>query len=337
MKHLKNVLNRLEGVRQHGDYWSALCPAHADREQSLNIALGEGNRVLLKCHAGCRIEAILAAIGLKMRDLYAHGRDAYAPAPVATSIPRKANPDLRHVIYSMLVAGGSLTDEHRAELVRRGLTEEEIDRNGYISSKSVMDFPFPEDSYLGHNRHQLVAAVPGLQLNMGGMPIFRSEDGLLIPVRDHWRRVVAVQVRVGGHPKYVWPRGTMTTLHVPLQTNPYSPKLWITEGPLKADVAAALGGLPVVGVPGVAQWATLGPLLRGKPRRKIVIAFDADWITKPQVAEQRLACARVLAKSGHAVYLADWPLEVGKGLDDLLLTGRMPEVRAVHETAASVG
>lgn len=50
--------------------WQAKCPGHKDRNPSLSIAEGRDGRTLLNCHAGCRVEAILAAMGLQMSDLY---------------------------------------------------------------------------------------------------------------------------------------------------------------------------------------------------------------------------------------------------------------------------
>jgi putative DNA primase/helicase len=64
------VLSRLKGVRRAGNGWSALCPAHDDKRQSLSVAEGRDGRVLLKCHAGCDAQAIVRAIGLELRDLF---------------------------------------------------------------------------------------------------------------------------------------------------------------------------------------------------------------------------------------------------------------------------
>ncbi len=61
--------------KRHGEAWSARCPAHDDRDPSLSIGTGTDARVLLHCHAGCAVEAIVATIGLGMKDLM--------PAPVA--------------------------------------------------------------------------------------------------------------------------------------------------------------------------------------------------------------------------------------------------------------
>lgn len=60
--------------KRHGEAWSARCPAHDDRNPSLSIGVGTDTRVLLHCHAGCPVEAIVGTLGLAMKDLM--------PAPV---------------------------------------------------------------------------------------------------------------------------------------------------------------------------------------------------------------------------------------------------------------
>ena len=66
---LELVLGKLDGVRQHGGYWMAQCPAHEDREASLSIARGTEQPVVFKCHAGCDRDAILDALGLTLADV----------------------------------------------------------------------------------------------------------------------------------------------------------------------------------------------------------------------------------------------------------------------------
>jgi hypothetical protein len=70
MTPLENLLGRLQGVRKARNGWSARCPAHDDRKASLSIAQGEDGTVLVKCHAGCETSAVLAAVGLKLADLF---------------------------------------------------------------------------------------------------------------------------------------------------------------------------------------------------------------------------------------------------------------------------
>jgi hypothetical protein len=54
--------------------WQARCPSHSDTTPSLSVAAGRDGRVLLHCHAGCSLDAILAALKLERRDLYAGPR-----------------------------------------------------------------------------------------------------------------------------------------------------------------------------------------------------------------------------------------------------------------------
>jgi hypothetical protein len=68
------VLERLTAVRRAGSRWTARCPAHADRHPSLSVAEGDDGRVLLKCFVGCTVEAIVAALGLEMHDLFTDAR-----------------------------------------------------------------------------------------------------------------------------------------------------------------------------------------------------------------------------------------------------------------------
>jgi putative DNA primase/helicase len=66
---LERVLRRLKGVRPSGDGYLALCPAHDDHRPSLSIADGNSG-VVINCHTGCEAEAIVAALGMHLGDLF---------------------------------------------------------------------------------------------------------------------------------------------------------------------------------------------------------------------------------------------------------------------------
>ena len=51
------------------DTYRCYCPAHDDENPSLSIALGASGKVVLHCHAGCKPEKVLEAVGLTMADL----------------------------------------------------------------------------------------------------------------------------------------------------------------------------------------------------------------------------------------------------------------------------
>ena len=71
------LLDKLENVKQSGDKYQALCPAHQDKEHSLSLK-ADGNKILLHCFAGCTAEAITGAIGISMSDLFLDTKQAKA-------------------------------------------------------------------------------------------------------------------------------------------------------------------------------------------------------------------------------------------------------------------
>jgi hypothetical protein len=81
-RQLRAILDRLRGVRGEGNQWKALCPAHADKNPSLSLREGNG-KVLLHCFAGCAVESICAALGIKISDLFTEPRE-----------PRKREPGI---------------------------------------------------------------------------------------------------------------------------------------------------------------------------------------------------------------------------------------------------
>jgi hypothetical protein len=85
---IAEVLARFPDAKKTGKGWTARCPAHDDRNPSLSIGEVEGGKVLMKCHAGCRVEDILAAVGLTMGDLFpaGNGNGLFRPALQSTSM-----------------------------------------------------------------------------------------------------------------------------------------------------------------------------------------------------------------------------------------------------------
>ncbi len=69
--NIEEILNKLQKVKATGNRkWMACCPAHPDKTPSLSVSVGNDERILLYCHAGCAIESVLYALQLEMKDLY---------------------------------------------------------------------------------------------------------------------------------------------------------------------------------------------------------------------------------------------------------------------------
>lgn len=61
--------------------WTDLCPAHDDQRASLSIGLGRDGRILIHCHAGCAVEAILARLGISASSLFPPREERAQRAP----------------------------------------------------------------------------------------------------------------------------------------------------------------------------------------------------------------------------------------------------------------
>ena len=70
---LADLHGTLDKSKRTGDTLKARCPAHDDKNPSLSVKIGDNDCVILKCFAGCPTEDVVAALGWKMRDLFATG------------------------------------------------------------------------------------------------------------------------------------------------------------------------------------------------------------------------------------------------------------------------
>lgn len=64
------MLGRFDRATKTGDQWLVRCPAHEDRKASLAVSEGSDGKVILFCHAGCQVVAILASLGLGVSALF---------------------------------------------------------------------------------------------------------------------------------------------------------------------------------------------------------------------------------------------------------------------------
>jgi hypothetical protein len=97
------VLAAVPDPKRDGAGWRARCPSHEDRRASLGIREAEDGRVLMRCRAGCKTEAVVAALGLTWAALYPDrpadtGRGAQ---PAANGHPATAGRTVRHELRSL--------------------------------------------------------------------------------------------------------------------------------------------------------------------------------------------------------------------------------------------
>lgn len=150
--------------------------------------------------------------------------------------------------------------------------------------------------------------------------------GYLIPFRDEQGRIQALQIKTDhGDPKYLFfgfrdsGIDNSTPVHV---VNPdvarRTKSAWVTEGPLKADVASMFFDACFVASPGVSSWRSLTPVLKNLNLEGIVQAFDRDQDENPAVKK----CVEKFEEhlmDKIQISRAKWPPEYGNGVDDAIM------------------
>lgn len=72
-------------LRRDGQRFMVRCPAHDDNNPSLGITTGHTQPVLMRCYAGCELDAILAAAGLDIADVTSGDYDVAQERPVRSA------------------------------------------------------------------------------------------------------------------------------------------------------------------------------------------------------------------------------------------------------------
>jgi hypothetical protein len=247
-----------------------------------------------------------------------------------------------------MLAGLQLSETHRHALRNRGLIDEEIDRRHYRT------LPVRGRARLARELHDRfgdgLLSVPGfiLKPGEGGKPYVTvaGAAGLLVPIRDPSEGIVAVLVRrddTGSGPRYFYLSSTKhggpgpgTPAHVPLGITSPTETIRLTEGPLKADIAFALSGLPTVGAASASNWRPALGVLTALGCKTVRLAFDADLLDNAHVARSLTDCCEAAIAGGLAVDVERWDKADGNGIDDLLNAGKAPEVLVSDAALAAV-
>ncbi|WP_406676420.1 DUF3854 domain-containing protein [Neomoorella carbonis] len=247
------------------------------------------------------------------------------PAPV----------EVRDRVYRHFLRLLELYPRHKEELLRRGLSEEDITRNGY---KSIPEHVNPWILCKKLIRSGLnLAGIPGFyraKSKYGGSYwTFNSSPGYFIPIRDAQGRIQALQRRMDDirNGKYMLFSGHSdqggcscgTPAHVARPLEVKDGRVWITEGQLKADIAAAYLGAVVIGAQGGTSWKPVVPVVLELGAKEVVIAYDRDQETNKEVARGKRMLAAELKKLGITVREAIWKArsKEEKGIDDALVAG----------------
>lgn len=117
----------------------------------------------------------------------------------------------------------------------------------------------------------------------------------------------------------------------PLENYMDTSTIWWGEGPLKGDIATEFTKQVHLQVPGVNQWRLLLEPTKALRPNQVIFAFDADAQTKEDTVQENVLRAiegakQELSPLGIDFAIALWPIDKGKGLDDLMNAGYKPRV-----------
>lgn len=259
----------------------------------------------------------------------------------------KASDEHISLVYTNMLKLLSLSDEHKADLIRRGLDEDNIRKFKFKS--------MPSDSKsskaLCHNLRKMglrLDGVPGFYLDNGTWNLKYSGSGYLCPVYDGERNlIIGFQIRVDkpiGGAKYLWlsssgkekgcSPGAVTTFLPGKNHN----IIIIVEGILKAIIVYCLLGkqISVMGVPGVNAIKGIDSYLKQHSLCYVFEAYDMDKSIKTddpkllektkRVADAALILRKAVKEYGFGIHSLKWDFdsegfwkENYKGLDDFLL------------------
>lgn len=174
-----------------------------------------------------------------------------------------------------------------------------------------------------------------------------DDDTLAIPVKDVNGNTVAIRLRIDaqhsptGKKQVKWlssserSGGTSpgSPIHVAKPEAITDARIWITEGEIKANLAADVLGAICVSIPGYTNWHALPETMdalkaAGYLATEVVVALDQDSSasTHANVQKEASAIACAMTQKGFTANVATWDAKDGKGLDDLLMAKGMPTI-----------
>lgn len=228
---------------------------------------------------------------------------------------KRAEPEILNQVYQKLLHQFPLTSTHRQNLIQRGLNKEEIEKRGYGSLDGNKRWEKIKD-IVEEFGEKVCYQVPGFIQKKGDYGVYWTISGLpgiLIPVRDIQKRIIALKVRLdesteSGKYRYLSSKaqggvGAGTHVHVPLFHGVVSDVLQVTEGELKADIATVLQESLTISIPGVSTWRMVFPILEQFHPETISIAFDADCRSNSTVANCLEQFAKEIRRKGYELQL----------------------------------
>jgi hypothetical protein len=255
------------------------------------------------------------------------------PAAAPHAGVERAGVERRHAVYTALLHALTLSDEHLSALLHRGLSCVEIER---LNFKSTLQRGTEAKITRELSQSFDLRGLPGFYQTAGKWRVAgtATASGFFIPYRDEQGNIEGLQIRrwpYTGSDKYIWlsskdkllGASSESPVHfarVDLLTG--AEEVIITEGALKAGVIAYLSQSPVIAIAGVSNFRQdFATRIRASfPKlRQTIIAYDRDYIEKPQVYQALMRLTAQLERAHFVVRIRTWPT-TDKGYDNYLLS-----------------
>lgn len=235
-------------------------------------------------------------------------------------------------------------------------------RNEIVGFQYRIDNP-PNVAVIRERKQGLKAKViqqPNLvQVSFEGEILWEKEMNLKETVTVTYNNEIVGWVTLKKGNRYYWlssankPKGTGSgdpaPVHVSVPTNKLkewkvgevlkSRTVWISEGPLKTDIASdciqrlfdpeeiMVVGDTFLALPGVNAWRLVIPVLEEMEVEEVNICFDADVVSNPEVKRHLMDCIKYLKSKRYHVNMVIWNQKDGKGIDDLMLSNKIPNFK----------
>ena len=241
----------------------------------------------------------------------------------------------RNRTYSMLLSMLVLADAHKENLLKRGLTEAQIEQNGY---KSTPLFGFKKLTRRLLDAGCQVEGVPGFYQKDGKWTLnFCSYTaGILLPAKSIDGKISGFQIRLDtplANPtdnpnktgaKYIWlsssskAGGCSSGSPVHIIGDQYAKTIYVTEGVLKADIAHCITGRTFAAIAGANNLTSLEELFQTVSHngtKLIVEAHDMDKFRNEMVDKGASGINSLAHKYGMDCRRLTWNPNY-KGIDD---------------------
>lgn len=200
--------------------------------------------------------------------------------------PASVKPGYLDQVYQEMLSMLELRTEHREDLLRRGLSQEEamrMEADGYRSTDAGKSQQIAR-ALLG--KGYSLKGVPGFYRNYQGdweAAFYPSNRGYLCPVKSVDGKIKGFQIRLD-HPykkrKYLWftssgmDGGTSSKSPAGLSGSIRDNTVRVTEGILKAEIAAQKTGLAYIGIPGVSNYKGLYQVLEQLKGQGLELVYE---------------------------------------------------------------